>query len=262
MRFIPLMLALLLLLGSCGGADRGEAADISPVTKAVEAFNGEDVRSTAFALNVSEKGKEESVFFSQGTVNYRRNAPVAMSGRMTQIYKGSATTADIYYKAGAYYRSDKDNKYYLVMERDSFLKQFMCSNLPAVTADKANSVRTAETAAGTKYSLVTELDRDTLTDLFGDSLYSACSLKKPQKDKTAFGKAELSCVVGEDGSLHSLKLTTTATVYDTPPYYPNYSVEEKSLTRSFDLSYEISVKALGDGIEIVVPKTEDFVFLS
>jgi len=262
MRLTALMLALLMVLTACGTKEKTELPDLTPVTKAVEGFNGEDTRQVAFLLNVREAGKEESVFFSQGNAAYRVSAPVAMSGRMTQIYKGAGTTADIYYKAGAYYRSDEKSKYYLAMEKADFLKQFICTDLPLPETDKVKRGKTAETGAGTKYSLVTELDREALVGIFAESLYSACSLKKPQRDKTVFKNVACDYVVSKDGALVSFKLTATATVYDTPAYYPNYQVDEKNLTRSFDLSYEISVKGFGDKVEIEVPKTEDFVFLS
>lgn len=262
MRFTALVLALLIALAACGAETKAELPDLNPIAKAVEGFNGEDTRAVSFVLNISEEGKEESVFFSQGNASYRVSAPVAMSGRMTQIYKGAGTTADIYYKAGAYYRSDEESKYYLVMDRESFLKQFMCTDLPVVTADKVSTARVAETGAGTKYSLAAEIDRETLTNIFGDSLYSACSLKKPQRDKTAFDKIACDYVIGKNGGLISFKLTATAMVYDTPPYYPNYQVPSQELMRSFDLSYEISVKGFGAEVEIVVPNTDDFVFLS
>lgn len=262
MRLIALMLALLAVFTACGGEAEAKIPDLAEVVRAVEGFNAEDTRQVAFLLNISEEGKDESVFFSQGNASYRVSAPVAMSGRMTQIYKGAGSTADIYYKAGAYYLSDDSSKFYQVMDREEFLKQFICCQLPAAETERVRKGKTTETEAGIKYSLTAELDRDVLVNIFAESLYSACSLKKPQRDKTLFKNTACDYVVGEDGSLRSFKLTTTATVYDTPAYYPNYKVDEKTLARSFDLSYEISVKAFGDKVEIEVPKTEDFVFLS
>lgn len=257
-RFILCLAALTLILSACGG-EKASIPDLTPVSTAVSAFNGETLRSVSFLLNVTETGADKSTFFTQGTASYRRESPVAMSGRMTQIYKEAGTTADVYYKAGAYYRSDSQSKYYLVMDKETLLGQFICTNVP--TAKKVKSGTTAETSAGTKYTLSTQPDEKLLTNLFGDTLYSSCGLKKPDRKKTVFKSAEMVYVVGKDG-LKAFSLTAHVVLYDTAPYYPNYQTPEKELMHEFDISYELKVVKTGEGVEIAVPKTEDFVFLN
>jgi len=257
-RFILCLAALTLFLSACGG-DKEPLPDLSSVNAAVSAFNEETLRSVSFLLNVTEKGADKTTFFTQGNASYRREHPVAMSGRMTQIYKEAGTTADIYYKAGAYYRSDTQSKYYLVMDKETLLGQFMCANVP--TAENAESGKTASTGAGIKYTLKVDTDKSLLEALFGETLYSSCGLKKPNKARTSFKDTEVVYVVGDDG-LKSFKLTARAVLYDTPPYYPNYQTPEKELVHEFDISYELKVVETGEGVEIAVPKTEDFVFLN
>lgn len=262
MRLWWLAAAVLMLLSACGGEEAQPLPDLDPVNTAAEGFNAESLRAVSFLLNVCKAEGEESVFFNQGNAAYRTAHPVAMSGRMTQIYKNVGTTADIFYKAGAYYRSDDNNKYYLIMDNETLLSQFICGKLPTVDVDKVSSAATANTSMGTKYTLSVEADGVLFTDLFGEILFSSCGLKKPNRSKTSFKDAVYTYVVGDDARLKSFKLETRVTLYETPTYYPNYTVPEDTLKKEFDLSYEITVTKLGDGVEIEVPKTEDYIFLS
>lgn len=262
MRLAACLLAVLFALSACGGEAPKELPDLEPVKNAVSGFNEETLRSVSFLLNLTESGKEESKFFSQGNASYRTVYPVAMSGRMTQIYKGAGTTADIFYKAGAYYRSDNSSKYYVVMDKETLLGQFICANAPLLDESKVTGAKTATTGAGTKYTLDVETDAELLNTLFGETLYSSSGLKKPQRSKTSYKNAQYTYVIGSDGTLKSFKLTASVTLYETPAYYPNYQVSEKSLMHSFDISYELTVVKTGNGVEILVPKTEDYVFLS
>ena len=262
MRLTALLAALLLMLSACGGEDTQPLPDLTPVNTAAEGFNDESLRAVSFLLNVRKAEEEESLVFTQGNASYRTEYPVAMSGRMTQIYRGRGITADIFYKAGAYYRSDNSSKYYLVMDKEVLLSQFICGALPTVKDSTVSSAKTAVTSLGTKYTLSVESDIKLLTSLFGETLYSSCGLKKPNRNKTGFKDTVYTYVVGEDGTFKSFKLETRVTLYETPNYYPNYQVPESSLIKEFDLSYELTVTDTGDSVKIVTPKTEDYVFLS
>lgn len=256
-------LCFALLCGCTKAEDAAPLPDLTPVTNAVAEFNGADPRHTAFTLNVSEagKGKEESLFFTQGTASYRKGAPVAMSGRMTQIQKGAGSSANVYYKAGAYYRDSGEGKYYLIMDRAAFLKQFICTDALLFVEGDVTSVRTATTGAGTKYTLSLGADTAALNGIFADTLFNNCGLRKAQRDKVYYDKVQYTYVVNAEGKLASFAVNAAVTVYDTPAYYPNYSVDEESLKHSFDISFELTVKATGNSVEIEVPKTEDYVFI-
>jgi len=258
-----LALCFALLCGCTEAETSAPLPDLSPVTNAVAEFNSADPRYTAFTLNVSEagKGKEESLFFTQGTASYRKGAPVAMSGRMTQIQKGVGSSANMYYKAGAYYRDSGESKYYLIMDRDAFLKQFICTDVLLFAEGEVTSAHTATTGAGTKYTLSLGADTAALNGIFGDTLFNNCGLRKARRDKVVYDKVQYTYVVSTEGKLVSFAVNASATLYDTPAYYPNYSVDEESLKHSFDISFELTVKATGNSVVIEVPKTEDFVFI-
>lgn len=269
-RLICLLACATLLLCGCGGKDKDstqaqDIPDLLPVTAAVNMYNSEELRYASAVLNMTaaEDGENaESCFFSQGSYSYRTTYPVAMSGRMTQIYKGVGNTADVYYKAGAYYRSSTDSKYYLIMEKETLLAQFICMNVPVLKAEDVKGGSTAETGGGTKYTLTATVDATLLGQIFGDTLYTASGLKKAVRSKTAFSDVEYTYVVSDKGKLTSFKLTATATLYETAPYYPNYSTPDEELMHSYNLSLELSSLKTGDTVKIESPKTEDYVFLS
>ncbi len=260
-RFALCLLALLLFLSACGEKKQEPIPPLDTVITAVNAFNGEDLRSVSFLLNVTEEGKEGSAFFTQGNTAYSKAKPVAMSGRVTQIYKGVGSTADIFYKAGAYYRGSEDSKYYLLMDKEVLLGQFFCTDAPKLDENSVRYGRSAETDAGTKYTLGVNVDKGFLKSLFEETLNTSIGLRKPDKERTVYGEPECVYVISSNEKLVGFKISLDVTMYETPTYYPNYSVSDEELERRYKVEYEITVKAVGDKVEIISPVTKDYVYL-
>ncbi len=250
--------AMLLSAACVGDEKQGYTVD-STLKTAVAAYNETAVLSTAFAFDLKKTAADESLMFTQGTLNYSYADKLGLSGRITQVKGGNGTTSDVYYKAGAYYSDNGTGKYYMVMEESELLDTYFCGDIPVPKDEELTGFRKAQTGGGTKY-VYTASKSDHLY-LFGEVLYSSCGLRKPVRSKTECGKTEYSYVVDEDAKLKSFKITTTVTLVDTAPYYPSYSVPQSELTASFDISLEINVKATGDAVKIEVPETKDFVFL-
>ncbi len=265
-RAIYLLAALCFLLSGCGDkTDKQEesfALDENTyklLSSAVEAFNSQELRQTAVIIGLTEG--DESRYFNQGTYAYSRKEPVAMSGKSTEVYGGEGISVDVYYKAGAYYYSGKAGKYYESFDKEQFLKQYICTNLSFCTADKVSGLRRAETVAGTKYVL-TAVDEDIFNALFGDVLLNYSGLKKLQRDKTEYTEGSFTCVLDEEGKLAAFSISCKVSLYDSPAYYPTgYVPTDTELSRSFELSYELNVKAMGEDVEIESPITKDFTFL-
>lgn len=271
-RIVLLFLALSLVLCACGkdekqaekqanGVAEGkvDSAVYDKLTAAVKGFNDENRRSTAVILSFA--GHEESLYFAQGSFSYDRGDPVGMSGRNTEVFDGNGITRDVYYKAGAYYYDGNEGKFYQSFDRALFLDQYMCTNLSLCSMEAVTACRSATTSAGTKYTL-SAVDSAVFDALFSETVDLYSGLKKPQTEKTAYSNGSFVCVIDENGALQSFKISCTVTMYDTAPYYPTgYIPEEKELKHSFSLEYEVSVKALGEGVEIKVPNTADYTFL-
>ena len=264
-RLICLLLAAALLLCACGGKTEKEkeqsidSATYDKLLAAVEGFNGEGRRQTSVILSLT--AGDESRYFTQGSFAYSRVAPVEMSGRSTEVYGGEGTSSDVYYKAGAYYYSGKEGKFYESFDRDRFLNQYLCTNISLCPQSSVTSLSTANTSVGTKYVL-SAIDAQIFDTLFLEIQFLYCGAKKLQADKTEYKNGTFTCVLDENGALSSFCISCDAVVYDTPAYYPTgYTPEEDELKKSCTLSYEVYVKALGDGVIIEEPNTKDFVFL-
>lgn len=264
---VLIALALVLVLGLCACGEEGQS-DTSPsadgayyktALAAVEGFNGEERRSTAVIISLTEGG--ESLYFAQGSFSYDRGTPLVMSGRNTQVFGGEGTTDDVYYKAGAYYYSGKGGKFYEAFDRELFLNQYICTNLGLCGEDTVSSCRSAETSAGTKYVFDSN-DVSVLHPLFSETLSVYSGLRRAQTEKTAYSGGSFTCVVDSAGKLQSFKISCTVTMYDTAPYYPTgYTPSEEELKHSFELSYEVSVKGMGSEVEIDTPDTKEYTFL-
>lgn len=249
-----------LLICACG-EDAGEK-DIAlngTVKAAVAAYNGQSAVSFAYAFDMKEHGADKSLMFTQGTVSYRNEDKLSLSGRVTQVSYGEGTTFDVYYKAGAYYWDSGSGKFYLGMDKSEMLNAFFC--VPAAMPEEGElcGFRCAQTGGGTKY--VYSANTTTALYLFETNMYGYCGLRKPVREKTEFSETEYSYIVDENGALKGFKVSTQVTLYDTAPYYPSYSVPESDLKHSFDISLEITVKAVGDGVTVEVPNTSEYVFL-
>lgn len=274
-RFVIIILTLLMCLCGCGEktADSGDALsreesgmtmepdseEYETICNAVDGFNNTDRRSTVVRLSVGEG--DTTLFFTEGTYSYDRAHPVVMSGKTTQLINGTADTMDVYYKAGAYYRDSKTGKYYASMEKDGFLQQHLCVNLPICDVVGATKVIVSETAVGTKYDF-DYVDVDFCDLVFDESFQLYSGLHSYVEEKTVYENGCFSYVIGDDGSLKSFSLSCQAVLYDTPGYYPTgYTPTEDELKKVLDIRYEVSVKDLGDAVEIKSPNTDDYYFL-
>ncbi len=257
-RLIACIMLLALCLASCASAPES-APDLTALEQAVREYNEQSLRETAFRLGVSEKDKDEVLFFTSGNSALRKSDPIAMSGRMTQIENGNATTGDIFYKAGAYYYDSGYGKYYTVMDRAEFLAQFICADFP-YSAENAHSYKTAETDGGVKHSYKADCLPELFASLYGESIYQAAALRKPDRARTEFSEASYEYII-KNGKLKAAKLVFTATLYDSAAYYPAYTPTDSELKHEYTVTVELSVTATGEGIEIVVPDTKEYTFL-
>lgn len=273
-RLAVLIMALILCLAACGGPeDKGEgAAQVDSATtfkeggkehfainQGINAFNSADRRSTTVRVNI--KDKEQSLFFIDGSYSYTRATPIGMSGKTTQVIRGQGDTMDVYYKAGAYYRSSELGKYYSSMDKALFLDEYLCRQLPTCTIKHSAKGSTAHTLNGTKYT-VDFLDKDFCGSVFGESLSLYSGVRLVAEDKTTYKNGKAVYVIDENGALKSFVFTCTVSLVDTAPYYPTgYTPTVEELTTTLELSYELLVRATGHSVEIQVPKTEEYTFL-
>lgn len=256
-----LLSCLLLLLPACN-ADEDEKKSFAPdnaLKQAVLAHNEKTTLSTAFAFNMTATGGEESLVFTQGTVNYKAEDKLNLSGRVTQVNGDTGVTSNVYYKAGAYYNDNGSSKYYTVMGKDEVMNTFFCVSIPLPADADISAFRKAQTSGGTKY--VYTARADSAAALFESNLYGYCGLRKPVRDKTRYGDAEFSYVVDAGGALKSFKISAEVTLCDTAAYYPNYSVPQSELEKSFDISFELTVKAEGEAVVIEAPDVSEYTFL-
>lgn len=258
-RLAALILPLCLLFAACSKEPPVPAEDIAAVQAAVDAFNAATKRDTVFRLSIGKESEEEVLFFTSGNAAVKNDAPIAMSGRITQIEKGDAVTGDMFYKAGAYYYDNGYGKYYMEMKRESFLQQFFCTDVPF--PETVQSLRKAESAGGLKYEFAADAMGDRFNAMFATDIYTAAALRKPNREKTAFSNAVYSYVV-KDGALVSASISFDVALYETAAYYPNYTPTEEELVHRFSVTYELTVNAIGASVEIKVPKTEDYTFLN
>ncbi len=259
-RLAALILPLCLLFSACAETpERIADEDIESARSAVAAFNAETRRDTVFRFSVSKSGEEDVMFFTAGNAAVQKEAPIAMSGRITQIEGGAAVTGDMYYKAGAYYY-DNGGKYYMIMDRESFLRQFFCADVPFPDSESLDSLRKAESSGGMKYEFEGDSDAESFASMFAEDLYKVVGLRRVDRDKTVYGAASYSYVVN-DGALTAVKIGFEVTVYDTAAYYPNYTPTEDELKHCFYVNFELSVTATGSDVNIITPNTEDYTFI-
>lgn len=272
-RFLLILTALCLLMCACG-TEEGSARDESKsaekalsadsdeykaVTAAVNGFNATARRCTVVRLQISHN--DETLFFTEGTYSYNKEYPVAMSGKTTQIFGGDAETVGVFYKAGAYYRDSGEGKYYSSMERDAFLEEYLCIDPPLFKLGDSATVTVAETVAGTKYCF-DGVDTAFCATVFDESFGLYCGLRSVAEEKTQYQNGKLSYTVGADGALKGFSISCQAILWDTPGYYPTgYTPTEAELTKTLDISYEFSVKATGDAVDISAPNTDEYTFL-
>ncbi len=262
-RLICLLLILSAALWGCSGDDT-EAPSVDGdtyglIADAVERYNQTPRRKTTALISFTDG--EESKYFTQGTFAYDRSEPIGMSGRTTEVHRGNGVSSDVYYKAGAYYYSGEGGKFYESFDRQLFLDQYLCANLSLCTKEDVTGFRTAVTDAGTKYVL-TANDTRLFNKLFGETVALYSGLRKLQTEKTRYTNGQFICVVDAKGMVKSYSVSCDVVLYDTPGYYPTgYTPDGATLRHTFSLSYEVSVKAMGDAVEIEVPKTEEYTFL-
>lgn len=255
------LLFLLLLLSACGEQKpvKESFSVDSALRQAVLAHNEKTTLSTAFAFDMAKQGEEQSLVFTQGTLSYKVEKKTALSGRVTQVSGGNGVTSNVYYKAGAYYNDNGSSKYYVVMDKDEVLKTLFCVPLPVPEDADISAFRKAQTSGGTKY--VYTAKAKSAEKLFESNLYGYCGMRKPVREETKYHDAEFCYVVDGNGALKSFKVSVSVTLRDTAPYYPNYQVPISQLEKSFDLSFELTVKGEGADVVIEEPKVSDFTFL-
>lgn len=244
-------------------SEKDKAAVLLAAT-AAETQNGTRLSERDFMLSIALDGAEETLFFAQGTaIRETSDTNPLMSGKMTQIRDGSASTFDIYYKAGAYYTAKGESKFYTVINKDVFTKQFVFAAVPVPSPDCVSKVETAESSEGTIYRFWADplCFTEELKGLLGDDLYTICKLKKAQKDKTAYGTLVLEYLIDSKGSLKTFNLKCPVTLQDTPPYLPGQAAEESDYVKTFDLSFTVSVKSTGDDLSVTLPTTSEFTLI-
>lgn len=265
-RFIYLLLALLAVLTACGSTEGEDSAlpsvdkvGLAALMEGVEDYNATLKRRVVCSLSVKEG--EDSRYFTQGTFSYDRGTPLGMSGALTQVLEGEAVTEEVYYKAGAYYYSNQGGKYYAVMDGTVVTDSFYCRAVPLIRAEDVVSYRTADSSLGKKHVYGVK-DCTFLESLFAEALAEHSGVKRAMKDRTVYEQGELSYIVDEEGRLAAFTASCRAIMVDEPAYYPTgYRRDESERTHGFDLKLELTVKATGDKVYVVLPDTKDYVFL-
>ena len=241
-----------------------EELDAVRLAKSVaKAHNGKLLLEKDFMLSVAPSDGTETAFFAQGSAVCEKGTNPLMSGKMTQIQDGSASTFDIYYKAGAYYTAKGENKFYTVIDKELFTKQFIFADALVLDPNHVEDVETAESADGTIYKFKAEPEAfiDELQGLLGDDIYSICGIKKAVKSKTSYSNLWVELLIDGEGALKTENIKFSVTLHDTPPYLPGEEVNEADYAKTFNVDYTVTVTSTDSNLSVTVPTTSEFILI-
>lgn len=271
-----LLVALCLLLcgvcGLCGceakveepdGLTQAELNAVRLAASAAKSQNESLLIEKDFMLSVAPSDGTETVFFAQGSAICEKGTNPLMSGKMTQIQGGSASTFDIYYKAGAYYTAKGESKFYTVLDKDLFTKQFIFADALVLDPNYVTEVQTAESADGTIYKFKTDASHfaEELYGLFGTDIYTICGIKKAQEDKTSYAELCVEYLIDSNGALKTRNIKFSVTLHDTPPYLPGEAANEADYVKTFDVTYTVTVTSTASELSVTLPTTSEFTLI-
>lgn len=245
------------------GLTQEELDAVRLAESAAKAHNGKLLIEKDFMISVTPSEGTETAFFAQGSAVCEKGTNPLMSGKMTQIQDGSASTFDIYYKAGAYYTAKGENKFYAVIDKELFTKQFIFADALVLDQNHVKDVETAESANGTIYKFKAEPEAFTneLQGLLGDDIYSICGIKKAVKSKTSYSNLWVELLIDSEGALKTENIKFSVTLHDTPPYLPGEKVNEADYAKTFNVDYTVTVTSTDSNLSVTVPTTSEFILI-
>lgn len=234
-RLLALLLCAAAVLCACGAR---EEPDAQPLAAAISDVNGRDALSGKYTLEMTF-GQNSTLYYAAGDVEWDRAALTARAS-FTQNHLGSSVRCENVFENGV--MKSIENGGELEVERDAgeLFSKFPYFRLPEYSA-QGEGLAAAENGTATTYTYTMPDGKAFAESVVGDLYSLVTAIKKPQREKTEYGK--IACIiVVRGGTVESARYEYTVKLFDTPAYSKVYSAPESEYTVTVKVSAKITYK--------------------
>ena len=244
------MLAAGVLLSAC--AAKPDEGVYETLATAHDTFVSHERAQLGFMMEATfrddDSGETGTLYYMQGDVKYDKTADTAWQ-KFTATVLASTYNAQEYYRDGKKIHVENSNAVELDTTSEVFFGAFPYCN---VSIPAFADVKTLDVESGgdtVLYTLVSTVGQKELLELWQLDLYTLAGVVVPDREKESYGEVEYTFAC-KDGEISSLTVKLTATIYETPAYTPGYTPDEQEYRLDLHLTAQISLKAVGDAVEI------------
>ena len=246
-RLLLIILSLVLLLSACGG-DKIDKEALSELNAAIKNTNAEASISGKYMLEITFSDSV-TLYYASGDAAWDKEAGKA-SAIFSQTYLGSSSEGANYFANGKVLSVGSEDAIEVERSKDALFALFPYVNAFEVQ-ESVESLSVTQSTLGRAYTVTTDNTEEICQAVIGGDIFTIVEvLKKPQPDKTKYGKATCTYTVGDDGRLAAVRYEFDVTLYDTPAYIPGYSVPEDDYSITLHVAARISYNGFGDEVEI------------
>ena len=244
------MLAAGVLLSAC--AAKPDEGVYNTLAASHDAFVSLDRAQLGFMMEATfrddDSGETGTLYYMQGDVKYDKEADKAWQ-KFTATLLAATYNAEEYYQSGKKTHVENSETVVLDTTTQAFFGAFPYCMAPIPAFGDVVSLE-RDTGSGTEiYTLTTSVGQKELLELWQLDLYTLAGVVVPNRDKESYGDAEYTFAV-KDGQITSMTVKLTASIYETPAYTPGYTPDEETYRLDLRLTAQISVKGVGDTVEI------------
>lgn len=256
-KLVIILCVFAFILVSCGTEEETMVDEevVSSLNSAINATNNENKISGKYMLEITF-GDSAVLYYALGNAAWD-SAEGTASAVFDQTYLGVSSVGENYFADGKLISVDDGAVMEFDRDKDTLFSKFPYAKLPEYKSEYGN-IAISASSLGKTYKIIRADTKELCDTVVGGDIYTIANvIKKPQPEKTEYGKTECVFTVKE-GKVIGCRYEFDVKLFDTPAYIPGgaYSVPESEYTLDIHVTAKVTYEKFGDNVTVLTYNAE------